>query len=62
LAVFDLRGRRLCTLVRGEVSQGRHSVIWDGCDDEGRRLPAGVYVARLTARDSVAFGRLTVWK
>ncbi len=27
------------------------SVCWDGCDDAGRRLPAGVYFVRLESGD-----------
>jgi hypothetical protein len=49
LEVFDLRGARVRTLVAGRRSAGRHSVTWNGDDDHGRRLPAGVYLVRLEA-------------
>lgn len=47
LAVFDLRGRRVVTLVDGPVEAGYHSVVWDGTDAQGRPLASGVYFARL---------------
>ncbi|HDQ99419.1 MAG TPA: hypothetical protein ENN51_03940, partial [candidate division WOR-3 bacterium] len=52
LAVTDASGRKVRTLVSGRTGQGRHSVRWDGRDDAGRRLPAGVYFCRLDADES----------
>ncbi|HOX24380.1 MAG TPA: FlgD immunoglobulin-like domain containing protein [Candidatus Krumholzibacteria bacterium] len=47
LAIFDLRGRRVATLVAGELAAGVHRVGWDGRDDAGRSVPAGTYLCRL---------------
>jgi hypothetical protein len=47
LAVFAIDGRRVRTLVRGLQSAGLHSVQWDGTDDRGRAVAAGLYYARL---------------
>jgi len=49
LAVFDVRGRRLRVLAAGPREAGEHRAVWDGRDDAGRRLPAGVYLCRVTA-------------
>jgi predicted nucleotidyltransferase len=48
LSVFDLVGRHLRTLVRGELPAGSHQVWWDGRDAAGRRLGAGSYWCRLS--------------
>ncbi|MBI1796752.1 MAG: S8 family serine peptidase [Candidatus Eisenbacteria bacterium] len=45
ILIFDLNGRRLRTLEVGPGVGGR--VTWDGRDTDGRRVPAGVYYARL---------------
>jgi hypothetical protein len=42
LAVYDLSGRRVATLVDGELTAGRHEVSWD-CSD----VPSGVYLYNL---------------
>jgi hypothetical protein len=49
LTVFDLRGRRVRTLLRGELTAGRHEVEWDGRVSGGGEAAAGVYLLRLEA-------------
>ncbi|MEW6752923.1 MAG: CotH kinase family protein [Candidatus Latescibacterota bacterium] len=60
LAVFDLLGRRVATLVRARVAPGRHEVHWDGRGQHGEELASGVYFYRLTAGDQVATRRLAL--
>ena len=43
LAVFDVEGRRVATLLHRVMPPGRHEVRWDGTDHTGRRLAAGRY-------------------
>jgi hypothetical protein len=47
LTVYDLSGRLIRTLVDGDMSAAAHSVVWDGCDQSGNELGAGVYFCRL---------------
>ena len=47
LAVFDAAGRRVATLVDGELTAGRHAATWDGRTAGGDRVAAGLYFARL---------------
>ncbi len=47
LVVFDASGRAIRTLARGMTAAGYHSVQWNGRDEAGRPVPAGVYFARL---------------
>lgn len=50
LALYDVRGRLVKTLVAGEsMGAGSHEVIWDGRDDAGRPAAAGIYFYRLDA-------------
>ncbi len=62
VAVFDLRGRRLRTLTRGLLGEGRHILQWDGCDDTGRIAAAGVYVVRLEQAGRKTAQRVTLVK
>jgi photosystem II stability/assembly factor-like uncharacterized protein len=53
LTIYDSRGRLVRGLFAGEMVAGTHKIPWRGLDDDGRRLPAGVYYYELRSRDSV---------
>ena len=47
LAVYDIRGRKIASLYRGEAEGGTTlGVSWDGRDGGGREAPSGIYFAR----------------
>ena len=47
LEVLDLTGRRVRSLGGGTGTGGAQSARWDGADEHGRRVGAGVYAVRL---------------
>ena len=47
LAIFDVQGRRVYTMVDRRIAAGWHQVRWDG-DGGGAAGGSGVYFARLT--------------
>jgi hypothetical protein len=47
LAIFDVSGSRIRSLVSELQSAGEHAVDWDLRDEQGRAVNAGVYFARL---------------
>jgi len=49
IAVYDLSGRVVTTLVDGWQPEGSHSAGWNLTDDSGRTVPAGVYHIRMTS-------------
>jgi len=49
LAIQDLQGRSLRTLLDGVMTAGPHQVSWDGTRGDGGRAAAGVYFYRLEA-------------
>lgn len=54
LAVFDMLGRKVRTLVDASMSEGIHNLSFDGLDNSGASLPSGVYLYRLIAGDRIA--------
>jgi flagellar hook assembly protein FlgD len=60
LTVFDAQGRAVRELARGEWAAGEHAVAWDGSDRSGRRVGAGVYVARLSVAGDERVRRFVV--
>ena len=51
LAVYDLAGQRIRTLLRGEFEAGYHEAVWDGRDASGFNAASGVYLALLSGAD-----------
>jgi hypothetical protein len=51
VTVFDVAGRAVRTLASGPMDAGPHVLPWDGRDDRGRPVPAGVYFLRVDAAD-----------
>jgi hypothetical protein len=50
IEIFDLSGRVVRTLrPGGELPAGSHALPWNGRDDRGRRVAAGVYMVRVRA-------------
>ncbi len=47
--VFDAAGRRVRTIADGPWDAGAHEVVWDGTDDAGHALSAGVYWVKMQA-------------
>ena len=51
LEIYDASGKRVRTILDGEVSAGLNQATWDGRDGGGRNVPPGTYFARLRAGD-----------
>ena len=43
LALYSVDGRLVKSLAHGAHDAGTHFVPWDGTNEGGRRVPAGVY-------------------
>jgi len=62
LEIYSLAGKKVATLVAGEVGAGRHEEVWYGRDDAGRPVPSGVYFYRLQTRDFTDSKRMVLLK
>jgi len=47
LAIFNIVGQKIATLVAGTVAAGSYELKWDGRDDLGNAVGTGVYIYRL---------------
>jgi len=62
LRVYDLHGRFVATLLDADAKTGPGSVLWNGLDHLGRRVPSGVYVYRLRSADGELARKMVVLK
>jgi hypothetical protein len=60
LRIFDPGGRVVRDLASGPAVSGRHEVPWDGFDNRGCQVPAGVYAWRLEVGSDEREGRLVI--
>jgi hypothetical protein len=61
LAVFDIAGRRVRTLVNRVLSDGiEHNVIWNGRDQFDRDVPSGIYLYRLETPSFTKMRKMTL--
>jgi len=47
LSIFDIGGRKVRTLHDETLAAGSHEAVWDGTNDDGERVAAGVYWSQL---------------
>jgi glucose/arabinose dehydrogenase len=58
--ICDLAGRRVWAAPATNVAAGERLLAWDGRDAQGRALPAGLYLARVSAGDERLTRRIVV--
>ena len=62
VAVYDLQGSLVRTLVNESRESGRHEVVWNGTDNRGQRVASGVYMARMTTGNISQMRKLVLVK
>ena len=62
LAVYDLTGRRIRTLLNAPHQVGSYAIKWDGRDDQGNDAASGVYLARLHSGEFVGVRKMLLVK
>ena len=49
VAIYNMRGQLIRTVVNlQKLSPGEHSFTWDGKDDNGQPVVAGIYLCKMT--------------
>jgi hypothetical protein len=51
ISIYDVRGKKIRTLVNSYKPAGKYSITWDGCDNRKVRLSTGVYLIRMKANE-----------
>jgi len=60
LAIYDLRGRLVKTLINTELEPGSHKVVWDGRNEQGQRVSSGAYLYNLKSGDQIYTRKMLV--
>ncbi|MCP4566470.1 MAG: T9SS type A sorting domain-containing protein [FCB group bacterium] len=62
LSVYNILGQEIIRLADEEYPAGAHTVIWDGDDEDGRRVASGIYLYRLVAGNNSASRKMVLMK
>lgn len=62
LAVYNILGQKVRTLIDEDRSAGAYTTVWDGRDDGAASMSSGVYLYRLVAEHFVATRKMTLLK
>ena len=60
IAIYNLLGQEIKTLVDEHKSAGFHQVTWDGKDNEGRQHPPGIYFLQVKTQTETRTEKLVV--
>jgi len=62
IEIYNIKGQKVKTLVRGEQLKGKHSVVWNGTDDSGRQVSSGIYFSKLITSGKVITSKMVMLK
>ncbi len=62
LAIYDMLGREVAVLAKGEFQAGIHRVIWNGLDANGLHVASGTYLYRIIAGNNVVTKKMLLLK
>ncbi|MFH1680534.1 MAG: FG-GAP-like repeat-containing protein [Candidatus Eisenbacteria bacterium] len=62
LSVYDVSGRLVTTLFSERSAGGSHARVWNGRNERGMEVAAGIYLLRLQTPDETAVRKITLVK
>jgi len=62
LAIYNVLGQRVRTLVNGRIEAGYHSIEWDGRNEAGAQVASGIYIYRFSADNYLKVQKMILMK
>jgi hypothetical protein len=62
LVIYNIAGQKVRRLIAELMTAGKHTVVWDGKDESGLAVSAGIYFARLTCGVMTTTGKMVLIK
>ena len=62
IAIYDMLGRQVKSLINQTQDAGYRSVIWDATNDFGKPVSAGVYLYKIQAGDFIQTRKMVLLK
>ena len=58
VSIFSVTGVKIRDLINESQGQGNQIIIWNGCNNNGYPVPAGLYICRLTSSGHTFTGKI----
>jgi flagellar hook assembly protein FlgD len=62
LAVYNVAGQKVRTLVDGLLPAGSHTITWDSTNERGEAVSGGIYFYRVIAADKLVTKKMLLLK
>ena len=64
LTIYNVKGQKVKTLLRNQSMEKNilHTVLWNGTDDQGKKVGSGIYLYKLVYGKNVSIKRMTLSK
>ena len=62
LIIYDILGQEVKELIKGDMTEGRHSVVWNAINNEGKKVSAGIYFYNINYENSKQIKKLILLK
>ncbi len=49
LQIYNIKGQRVKTLVNNKLSPGIHSVVWNGTNENNKKVSSGIYLYKVSS-------------
>lgn len=62
IAIYNVLGKEVATLVNGNRQAGLHNVVWDGQNNFGAKVGSGIYFVRMEASEFATTSKIVMMK
>jgi len=62
IKIYNAKGQKIKTLVKGNLEAGDHKISWNGCDNSGKGVASGVYFYRMSSPEYIATKKMMLMK
>ena len=60
--IYNIKGQKIKTLLNDEIKGGYHSVVWNGNNEQGKKVSSGIYFYRMTAENYSKIRKMIIIK
>ena len=62
LEIYNIRGQKVKSLLNGIIYKGKHQIVWNGTDDNGKKVSSGVYLCQMRTKELSSLKRMILMK